>query len=845
MKLLLPAALLGVAAVANASSCSSAYSECLLNGTSGGCGGLIAACKDSCSETLDFCNKETGNATSCTSEYSTCLYSTLTLSSSCVSTYDICRSNVSGFNGDSDHTCNAGLAECKQNCGVLKDLCETSGLFTSSECVAQQGQCLDSFTEIASGGSCVEQYDVCRSSITGADGDSDNQCSTAMAQCKDECANRLDACNTSGAFTTAQCEAQENSCLDNYPAQHPEGSDCVSKFYTCRETNNTSVCNTELAACKEECSVEYDAALSSGTANTTRAQSQYGSCLDLYTPAASGTDCVSDYRRCIIMGNSSAVCGASLAQCKDSCGEVYDTCNTSGFENKTACLQQYQLCYDDVKSAAYMLDDCVTRFEESKANGDSDAFSSAVLADCKQECSNIESTCEASGDTSEWPICQSQYQGCLDSFSFSFSSSSTPDCVTSFRESTMSNATDADSSALLATCKNDCSSVYSTCLSSGETKYEAACLSQYDSCLVSFNSTLFGPGTDCDSKMSSWKSAGLPDNVVQAKMATCKNDCSDIWSTCLSSGDASLKEPCSDLNVKCLGSSSARAVNSTSSATNGTTPSTSAIAISTGITNATSASTSDLVSSESPRISIMAASTSVAPYAYKNVTASASSTGPATVLPSTTITDVIYTTITTCPAGETLTSSGSTTVLSTPSVITTTITSQSTITGYVTVFASSETPSAQATSTATTHTTDYVTEVVYTTITTCPAGKTLTQSGSTTVLTVPSVMTSTITYSSLVTATSTEAAPSSTTIYTTSTAYTTKTNTITSTDAAGSTTTYVTEVVTDYTTICPVTAEASSAAASTAAAWTAPIWTNGTVAAGSRPAWAPTAGRSG
>lgn len=184
------------------------------------------------------------------------------------------------------------------------------------------------------------------------------------------------------------------------------------------------------------------------------------------------------------------------ATCKNDASINYSTCLSSGKADESACLQQYNSALVQFKTPTLQNNtDCVTRFTQCEKDGKDDALCQSDNAQCKQN-----------------TLLLSQ--------------------VLSLRAN------------IFILGKTDCSTSYSTCLSSGDPTLAAPCMEQYNFCLVTFawntNATI-PTGQDCVSK---YMSSTGEDNERNAKNAQCKTACSTSYSTCLSSGDGSLGAPC-------------------------------------------------------------------------------------------------------------------------------------------------------------------------------------------------------------------------------------------------------------------------------------------------------------
>lgn len=93
-----------------------------------------------------------------------------------------------------------------------------------------------------------------------------------------------------------------------------------------------------------------------------------------------------------------------------------------------------------------------------------------------------------------------------------------------------------------AQCKDKCSTIYGTCLTSGDNSTAPACATQYNNCLDSFSvfqSREASQGLDCVTSFSACHDNGtIADNTCNSYNAQCKDKCSVIYGTCLSSGSS-------------------------------------------------------------------------------------------------------------------------------------------------------------------------------------------------------------------------------------------------------------------------------------------------------------------
>lgn len=112
---------------------------------------------------------------------------------------------------------------------------------------------------------------------------------------------------------------------------------------------------------------------------------QYDHCLVDFSSVVEVPDCASAYMSCDAADND---CEADLAQCKNSCAVVRDTCQTSGDEALlTPCLKQYDSCLVDFTVAKSAIgEDCVASYLSCDG---ADNVCSAGNAQCKNKCAEV------------------------------------------------------------------------------------------------------------------------------------------------------------------------------------------------------------------------------------------------------------------------------------------------------------------------------------------------------------------------------------------------------------------------------------------------------------------------
>ena len=300
---------------------------------------------------------------------------------------------------------------------------------------------------------------------------------------------------------------------------------------------------TNLHYSKDKCSAIYGTCLSSGAADDSLCMEQYNNCLDSFTPSTS-VDCVSSFTECRDNGTAANTCASYSAQCKDKCSVSYSTCLSSGDADNAACMSQYTGClvsFTTVPGSS----SCVTKYTACENDGTADNECSADMAQCKTDCSTSYSTCLSSGDQSVLAPCLTQYNTCLDDFTWPTNTTAVDqDCVYKYMscDGAVNNC-----SATNAQCKNSCSTSYDACLSSGDSSLDEKCLTQYDGCLVNFNSTI--TKQDC---ASAYIECDEADNTCLANLAQCKNTCAVARDTCETSGDPALTASCIKMYDSCL-----------------------------------------------------------------------------------------------------------------------------------------------------------------------------------------------------------------------------------------------------------------------------------------------------
>ncbi|KAB8291179.1 hypothetical protein EYC80_009867 [Monilinia laxa] len=400
--------------------------------------------------------------------------------------------------------------------------------------------------------SCVSSYQSCLDN-----GGADNTCQSENAKCKNTCADAYGSCLRSSDDSSA-CINTYNSCLNSYTifttVANSAGKDCASLFSGCHDAGKPdNTCNSIAAQCKDKCSTIYATALTSGSADTSAASTQYNNCLDSFSvfstrESSASIDCVSHFSTCRANGTDDNTCNSYNAQCKDKCSAIYGICLSSGSADDSQCMNQYNNCLDSFTPSTSL--DCVSSFTSCRNQGGAANECASLSATCKNDASISYSTCLSSGDKDLEAPCLQQYNLALVQFNTPALKNNT-DCVSKFTKCQNDGTADSLCQSENADCKTDCSTSYSTCLSSGDPSLAAPCLEQYNFCLVTFawSTNTTTTGQDCVSK---YLSAKGDDNERNAVAATCKSACSTSYSTCLSSGDESLEAPCLNQYNLCL-----------------------------------------------------------------------------------------------------------------------------------------------------------------------------------------------------------------------------------------------------------------------------------------------------
>ncbi|KAI5272402.1 hypothetical protein E4T47_04326 [Aureobasidium subglaciale] len=757
-------ALIGLATVVVAQNsttdCITAFSKCYDFDSSNGnlCSGQASTCKDLCSTSQSNCLSSGKSKSACSSAYDSCVGATSSsvVSLNCIASVTPCYTG----NGSVDNTCDSMLSECKTSCSAIRDICESTGNDNGELCAKKYTTCLGADTVSSPSKSCIAQAEEAYTT-----GSAFNDLAALVATCKNECGVLQDACMTSG--NTANCASSYDTCLGS--ASTESSVHCVSEIESLIQSGaRTNDVESSNAQCKDYCARSYD------------------------TCNSSGKNAESDYLNSTTLDNSD---DASLADCKGHCGMLYSTCLSSGDESvKEGCLAFYSGCTSGNGTDTSSLN-CVASNEQCYLNGtNSDLECDSSNAQCKNACTRQFSTCTSSGDSSVDGTCSEYYEsrsqdtclsgnstsvvsGCNEHYSQCLGSAdvdttSPVSCVEIATKCFLEGTADNDCASVVATCKSSCSRSQDTCLSSGDASVKPGCQKRYDTCLgATPEAEEAAKSIDCIERFTSCYNSGLPLNT--------------LLDSCNSSGDNSTDTQCQGVYNSCLGSIATSLVDykpldcaghaklcaSNGTASNQCDQLTADCGTACGITLDLC-----LVSGSSDRAAcnhLYMMCQDASSYKVTSI--------PASLKPTVSLSSAPGANATKSTAMITGTGSGAIS------------------TGGAYVNGSSSTANAQsgAVSIATyTESTVYVTDVVKTTVTTCPVGQTLTTAGSTTVLTAPSVITTSVTVKSTI----------STIAVHTITVPAAGNNAVPTSKASTSieSTVYVTDVVKETVTTCPI-----------------------------------------
>ena len=163
-------------------------------------------------------------------------------------------------------------------------------------------------------------------------------------------------------------------------------------------------------------------------------------------------------------------------------------------------------------------DSCVSTYQTCLNDGGADNTCESDNAKCKNVCADTYGTCLQSGTGDA--ACMTSYNSCLDDFTIftTAANSAGVDCVSIFSDCHDSGEADNTCNAGNAQCKDKCSTIYGTCLTSGDADDEA-CMTQYNNCLDSFSvftNATAGTGIDCVALFSACHDSGEADNTCNS-----------------------------------------------------------------------------------------------------------------------------------------------------------------------------------------------------------------------------------------------------------------------------------------------------------------------------------------
>ncbi|THY52124.1 hypothetical protein D6C99_04238 [Aureobasidium pullulans] len=331
-------------------------------------------------------------------------------------------------------------------------------------------------------------------------------------------------------------------------------TDCITAFSSCYdfESSNGNVCSSQASTCKDKCAMNQSNCLSSGTSKAV-CSSAYDACVGATSSSVVSLDCLASVIPCYTGdGSVDNTCDSKIGNCKTACSALTDLCNSTENDNSELCQSKLTQCLGADKATAPSTS-CIEVAENAYLNGTADNQSGSLIAQCKQTCGVLKDACLAGGDDSVAAGCDSAYLSCLGSDKLEGQTSKI-NCVEAAQTCYESDSSDNECARQTAQCKDICSNIYNTCNSSGDNSTDAGCLNWYSQCVgattASSNSSI-----DCVSQQEQCYLDDSELNQCDADNAQCKDVCSREFSTCLSTGDDSVKGQCEDFYLSCLGSS--------------------------------------------------------------------------------------------------------------------------------------------------------------------------------------------------------------------------------------------------------------------------------------------------
>ncbi|THX40697.1 hypothetical protein D6D10_03294 [Aureobasidium pullulans] len=614
------------------SSCVSNSEASYLNGTSGDNAqdADLATCKSQCGYLYSTCLSSGDESVKegCLSFYSECTSGTGNSTASslnCVADVEQCY--LDGTKSDS--ACDSSNAQCKNQCTRSYSACTSSGdPSVTAQCSSQYQSCLGSSKLEKPKVDCVAENDACYLSGKFTDA----ECDAKNAVCKTVCSRSQDTCLSGNSSSVVEgCNTHYSQCLGSADVTPVSPVSCVEIATDCFLSGDASNnCSAITATCKSSCSRSQDTCLSSGDESVKPAcQKHYDTCLGA-TPeaekAASSINCVQRYTSCFSSGIEENTCSAANADCKNTCSQLLDSCNSSG-DNSTAsqCQGVYNSCLGSIATSLvdYKPLDCAGRNKLCASNGTASNECDRENASCTNACATTLDTCLVSG-SSDTAACNHLYMMCLDSSSYTVTS------IPASLKPTSSRASLSIIPSANATTKaTGISAALTTGPASGAISTGGAFVSgPYNN----GSSSTAGAQSGAVSVATSTESTVYVTDVVKTTVTTCP-----VGFTLTTAGSTTVLA----------------------------TPS----VITTSVTVKSTISTT-------------VAHTVTVPAAGNNAIPSSKATP--SVESTVYVTDVVKSTVTTCPVGQTVTASGSTTVLTAPSVMTSQITVKSTVSTVIT-----------------------------------------------------------------------------------------------------------------------------------------------------------------
>ncbi|KAH0015574.1 hypothetical protein KCU78_g8143, partial [Aureobasidium melanogenum] len=258
-------ALLSLAALAVAQDCVSSYESCLSTKDEPTCNSELSSCKNECAVSLDSCNQSDAGSAVCQKNYNTCLntFPIIPGGSDCVAKYIKC-----GESGQSEASCNAQNAVCKDSCTSIDSACLSSGSADVAACTAQYNACYYSTSDVITLDT-VAKYQNCLNAGTNV-----TACNAELTNFKDMCSTIQATCLVSGSADSTFCNSLSNACYYNGSKWTRES--CSDAFNAC--TASDSECRAELSQCHDTCTNAEASCRTSETADVAACSAVRSSC---------------------------------------------------------------------------------------------------------------------------------------------------------------------------------------------------------------------------------------------------------------------------------------------------------------------------------------------------------------------------------------------------------------------------------------------------------------------------------------------------------------------------------------------------------------------------------------